>query len=317
MRYALIFPGQGSQFVGMGADLFDHHPRLLEEHPESILGWSLRDLCERGPTERLTATQNAQPSLYAISWALCQELLALLPTCPQAAAGHSLGEYTALTAAGYLDYPTGLRLVAERGQSMAQAAAQASSGMAALIGAKAEVAEQLIQARTEAGGNLTIANYNAPGQVVVSGGQEDLEWLREHAPSFGVRRVVPLEVAGAFHSPFMSSSASRMTDALEKTLFDDPHFSVYSNVTSRPSHPADLPDLLVRQITAPVRFQQSVENMAGDGIDTFIHVGPGEVTAGLVRRTLPEVRVMVVSNRAEAQEVAETLSKIVETEGTE
>lgn len=296
MSYAVLFPGQGSQSVGMGADLFDARPDLLVDTADEVLGWSLRDLCLNGPEETLTRTEHAQPALYALAYALWDELRPHLDSAPAAAAGHSLGEYTALAASGALDYGTGLALVAERGRAMATAADLEPSGMAALIGVSPEEAETVASARRGLGGRLSVANINAPGQVVVAGGAADLDWLDENGRDLGVRRVIRLNVAGAFHSQFMDPAADSLAVALEAVEFGEPEFAVWSNTTAQPHWRHDIAATLVRQVVSPVRFAESLEGIAEAGVTGFVHVGPGDVTAGMARKTVPAAEVVVVSS---------------------
>lgn len=293
--YAILFPGQGSQKVGMGADLFSTRTDLLVEIADRVLGWSLEALVTDGPQEELTKTEHAQPALYAVSYALWEALSDALPTRPAAAAGHSLGEYTALAAAGALSYEDGLTLVAERGRAMAGApSASDPSGMAALIGADLEHAERIAADRRAEGGRLWVANVNTPSQIVLAGSRLDIEWLSENARSLGIRRAIPLDVAGGFHSPYMAPAAERLRTALERVEFAEPSFTVYANTTGRPVE--DPVRQLGEQLIQPVQFAATLERMAADGITTFIHVGPGDVTAGLVKRTLTDAVVHVVSD---------------------
>ncbi|MGH8946426.1 MAG: ACP S-malonyltransferase, partial [Acidimicrobiia bacterium] len=234
MSFAVLFPGQGSQFVGMGQGVFDERPDLLGDRSDEILGWSLRGLCLHGPEEQLTRTEHAQPALFALSYALWDTLSVRLPQLPSAAAGHSLGEYTALAAAGVFDYETALQLVAERGRAMAAAADLEPSGMAALIGPDEGLAEAIARQRREMGGRLEVANINAPGQVVVAGGEDDIEWLVSSAGELGVRRVIPLNVAGAFHSSFMEPASAEVAAALEEVKVSEPRIPVWSNTTAEP-----------------------------------------------------------------------------------
>lgn len=295
MSVGILFPGQGSQHVGMGRDLFDARPDLLGERADRILGFSLRSMCLDGPEDELTRTEHAQPALFALSFALWEVLVTETGITPAGAAGHSLGEYTALSAAGVFEYEAALWVVARRGRAMAAAADLAPSGMAALLGADEAAAEGICARRREMGGRLEVANINAPGQVVVAGGSEDIEWLVENARDLGVRRAIPLKVSGAFHSTFMEPAAAVVAAALEEVEVGEPVFPVWANTTARPYRSDTVKELLARQVVAPVRFSDSLVNMAAAGINTFIHLGPGDMTAGLARRTVEDARVLVVS----------------------
>lgn len=304
MPHAVLFPGQGSQFVGMCPDVVTSRSDLFAEASD-VLGWDLTELVEHGPDHRLTSTQNAQPALYVTSYALWEAFRSVAPP-PAAAAGHSLGEYTALAAAGAMSFTDGLSLVARRGQAMADAAIGSSGGMAALLGADDDLAYRVATARQDDGGYLYVANSNAPGQVVVAGGREDLDWLEANARDLGLRRVVRLNVGGAFHSPFMADAADRLAVALEETEFGVPAFPVLANADA--AVPDDRRESLARQLTAPVRFRESLEAMAADGIDAFVHIGPGDVTAGLARRSVTGAEVHVVASLEDAARVGELLS---------
>jgi [acyl-carrier-protein] S-malonyltransferase len=307
ISYAVLFPGQGSQTVGMGAELFEARPDLLGDAADAVLGWSLREVCLDGPQERLTRTEHAQPALYAVSYALWQELSARLESAPGAAAGHSLGEYTALAAAGSLTFADGLGLVAARGRAMAEAADMDDGGMAALVGTDLEVAERVCAARRDAGGRLWVANVNAPGQVVVAGAAGDIEWLVANARDHGVRRAIPLDVAGAFHSPLMAPAAEELGEALERVTFGPPRFEVWANATAAP-HGDDVAGTLAAQLTGTVRFAESLQSMATSGIERFVHVGPGDVTAGLARKSVEGTEPVVVSSLEDIDGAVEMLS---------
>lgn len=307
MRFAVLFPGQGSQAVGMGAGLFDARPDLLGPAADELLGWSLHDMCLEGPEEVLTRTEHAQPAIYAVSYALWSELRGRLAESPAAAAGHSLGEYTALAASGALDYFDGLRLVAARGRAMAAAADREPSGMAALIGADLAAAETMADFRRREGGRLWVANLNAPGQVVLSGGAEDIEWAAANAAEFGIRRAVPLKVAGAFHSPFMEGAAADLADALAGVDTSPGAFPVWANATASP-HGEAIGPMLVAQLTATVRFAESLVSIAETGVGIFVHVGPGDVTAGLAKRSVEGTEAMAVSSIDDIAAAAERLA---------
>ncbi len=291
----------------MGADLFDLQPDLLGERSDHILGWSLRELCLNGPEETLTRTEHAQPALFTLSYALWIALQDALPGKPAGAAGHSLGEYTALTASRAIDYESALAVVARRGRAMAAAADLEASGMAALIGADESLAASIAEQRQQAGGRLQVANINAPGQVVLAGGADDIEWLVTNSSELGVRRVIPLKVAGAFHSSFMDSAAKDVAAALEGLEVGEFDFPVWSNTTALEHDPDTVADFLVRQVVSPVRFRESLVGMASAGIDTFLHVGPGDVTAGMARRSVQGANVLVVSTIDDIPTVVEAL----------
>lgn len=306
MKYAVLFPGQGSQTVGMCEDVRSHREDLLGRTANEVLGWDLEALIQNGPESQLMATEKAQPALYATAYALWSEFSRHAQVPPQAAAGHSLGEYTALAAAGSFTYLDGLALVAKRGRAMADAAATASSGMAALLGADVETAERIAADRRASGGHLYVANINAPGQIVVAGELADIEWLETNARSIGIRRAVKLKVAAGFHSPFMASAAEALSVALVDTTMSMPAFAVYANVSGAPTD--DPRSTLRDQLTQPVRFAESLEGMAAAGIDTFVHIGAGDVTAGLAKRTVKSASVHVVSTVDAAREVAQAVA---------
>ena len=308
MSFGVLFPGQGSQFVGMGEDLFEKRSDLLGERADNILGWSLRDLCLNGPEDDLTRTEHAQPALFALSYALWEELDQAGLGIPAGAAGHSLGEYTALTAARALDFDAALALVAKRGSAMGAAADADPSGMAVLLGADVEIAQSIVVQRTNDGGRLQVANINAPGQVVLAGGTADIEWVVDNARGLGVRRAVPLKVAGAFHSEFMELARVDVAAALSHINVSELIFPVWSNTTARPHSVELIPEVLARQVVSPVRFSESLLDMASAGIDTFVHVGPGDVTAGMAKRTVDGAIVHVISTLANVDDVIGTMT---------
>ncbi|NNJ47061.1 MAG: ACP S-malonyltransferase [Acidimicrobiia bacterium] len=310
MTYAILFPGQGIQHVGMGADLFEKHPELLGPVADEILGWSLRDVCLNGPEDVLTRTDHLQPALYALSFVLWEELAPHLTEPPVAAAGHSLGEYTALAAAGAFDFATGLRLVAARGRAMAEAAAGEPSGMVAVLGIDDDKAEEAAQRRRADGGRLWVANFNGPAQVVLAGGAHDLDWFTTHARDYGGRRVIPLKVAGAFHSPFMDSAVEPLAAALDEVEFAEPSIPVWTNLTAAPVD--DHLTSLLQQLVAPVRFTQTLTGMGETGVRMFLHIGPGNVTATMAKRTVPESEVHHFSHVADVEEAADRVGSLIQ-----
>ena len=292
----------------MGAELFDSRPDLLVDTAESVLGWSLREVCLNGPLEILTRTDRAQPALYALAYVLWSEFIAQVDAGPAAAAGHSLGEYTAFGASGAFSFAEGLRLVAARGSAMSDAAARVSSGMAALLGADEALAHEVAASRRAEGGQLWVANLNAPGQIVVAGAIEDIDWLVEHGQDLGVRRTVKLNVAGAFHSPLMEPAVEAVENALSTVEFHKPEFAIWANATGERVSIGQSKDLLARQVVSPVRFSASLAAMAEAGVETFVHVGPGDVTAGMAKRAAKGCEVLVVNSLESIGPAAEALA---------
>ncbi len=294
MQYAVLFPGQGSQSVGMGADVFAMRPDLLGSAADEVLGWSLASVCANGPESELVRTDRAQPALYGVAYALWEAFAVRAPHPPLAAAGHSLGEYTAHAAAGALSYVDGLRLVAARGRAMATATETAVGTMAAVMGADLEKVEGVAASLREDGAELWVANVNAPGQTVVAGSEEAVARLVENARDLGLRRVIKLNVAGAFHTPMMESARHDFEAALAGVEFGAGTFPVYSNLKAAPA--TDVVGSLAGQLVGKVRFSDSLLAMADAGAEAFVHIGPGDVTAGMAKRTVKGATIITVSS---------------------
>jgi [acyl-carrier-protein] S-malonyltransferase len=286
MSVALLCPGQGSQHVGMGKDFstrFAAATRVFEA-ADKTLGFSLSKLCFEGPEEKLNKTDMAQLAIFVTSVAIFKTLLELgKTTTPDFAAGLSLGEYTALHVAGVFTFEDGLKIVKARGQLMQAAAGANPSTMLALIGAD-EAAANAICEEARQGDILVPANFNSPGQIVLSGAIAACERAIKVAETKGVRSM-PLKVAGAFHSPFMQTAADQMAQVLAAVPFGAPKVPVISNVTAQPHGSAEsIKELLVRQIIAPVRWQQSMETLRAAGVNKWIEVGPGRSLTGMMKK---------------------------------
>ncbi|MFZ5807353.1 MAG: ACP S-malonyltransferase [Verrucomicrobiota bacterium] len=280
---ALIFSGQGAQYVGMGRDLAETYPFVFELYKEAnaILEFDLAGTCFEGPEERLTGTDYCQPALYVHGLALLKVLQDQgFGFCFDAVAGLSLGEFTAHVAAGTLSFEDGLKLVAARGKFMQEACKMSVGGMVSLIGATHTEAEQVAQ---ECG--LEVANYNCPGQIVLSGKKENIPSAVEFAKKIGLKRAIPLNVAGAYHSSLMKPAQDQLKPILEKTQMTMPTVGVASNVTGMLVESVDeIRDLLLRQVTSSVRWESCIHTLLGYGVERFIELGPGKVLQGLCRR---------------------------------
>ena len=284
MKKAYVFPGQGAQFTGMGKDLYDSNPKAKElmDRANDILGYRLTDIMFEGDSDELKQTKVTQPAvfLHSVVTALCLDDFR-----PDMVAGHSLGEFSALTAAGALSFDDGLRLVYARAMAMQKACEAAPSTMAAIINLADDVIEQICNEISHEGHVVVPANFNSPGQVVISGNIEAIQEACAKMKEAGAKRALPLSVGGAFHSPLMEPARVELATAIEAAPVNTPVCPVYQNVDALPhTDPAEIKANLLKQLTAPVRWTQSVKNMLADGMEEYVECGPGTVLAGLIER---------------------------------
>jgi len=333
-QVAFLFPGQGSQAAGMGADIFETSPaaRRVFESADEALGIALSDLCFHGPDDVLRETINAQPAIVTVSLALLAALQTSLnehtsswssPLVPSYTAGHSVGEYAALVASGALQLKDAVRLVRERGRLMHYEGTVCPGGMAAVIGMDEGPLEEVCQEATAQAvvnlpgdahpgqGRVSIANFNAPGQIVISGEQAALSVAMELAKARGAKRVIPLAVSGAFHSPVMQSAAAGLAQAIEQTEVHDASIPIIGNMHAKPLTKAqEIREELAQQIAAPVQWTRTIEYLAGVGVTTFLEIGPGQALTGMVKRIAKGVTTLNVSSGADIEKVAGTMREM-------
>jgi [acyl-carrier-protein] S-malonyltransferase len=304
MKVAYVFPGQGAQWVGMGRDLYQNFDsaKAIFEQADKTLGFPLSRLCFDGPEDELRQTINAQPAIVTVSFACLEASRSVNAGLPSASfvAGHSLGEYTALAAAGVLDFATTVYLARERGRLMHEAGQITPGGMVAIIGLDepplAEVCEQT---------GACIANINCPGQIVISGAEDNLNQAMDLAKARGAYRAIPLQVSGAFHTPLMQPAVDGMAEIIATLPFAEPAVPIIGNTTAQPLVTAEaIKQELLTQLCHCIQWQRSVEYMAADGVSTFIELGPGKVLAGLIKRIDKNVKIL---NIGDAEAIKNTM----------
>ncbi|MDO3410737.1 ACP S-malonyltransferase [Saccharibacillus sp. CPCC 101409] len=309
-KIAFIFPGQGAQSVGMARDAYDKLPeaKALFETADRALGFELTKLVFDGPAEELKQTSNTQPALLTASLALLEAVKAKGIRADYAA-GHSLGEYSALAAAGVLSFEDAVKTVRARGQFMEEAVPGGRGAMAAVLGADREKLAELCAEVSAAGTTVEPANMNCPGQIVVSGSAEGVEALSARVKEIGAKRAIALEVSGPFHSSLMKEAAEKLGAKLAEVNFSDGSLPVVANVGARPvSGAEDVRQSLISQVYSPVLWEDSVQWLIGEGVDTFVEIGPGSVLTGLVKKIDKTVRVFSVNSMESADALAEALA---------
>lgn len=297
-KIAFVFPGQGAQAVGMGKDLFEANQaaKHVFERADRVIGGGLVELIFNGPEEMLKRTYHTQPALLTVSTAFL-EAFRESGISPDYVAGHSLGEYSALVAAGAIEFEDALRTVRSRGQFMEEAVPDGQGAMAAVLGAEREALAELCRIVTKEAGTVEMANINCPGQIVVSGSKEGVQAVVDRGKEAGAKRVIPLEVSGPFHSSLMNPAAGRMLKVISGLQVKRPAVPVIANVTAKPCEDTDeIKQLLVEQVVSPVLWEDSVQWLLGQGVRTFIELGSGTVLAGLIKKIDRTVEVVSINS---------------------
>jgi len=306
-KIAFVFPGQGAQAVGMGKDAYESNEaaRAIFDQADETLGFPLTKLAFEGPDDQLRQTANTQPALLATSVALL-ETYKSQNIKPDYVAGHSLGEYSALVAAGVLAFNDAIRLVRARGQFMEQAVPSGKGAMAAVLGAEREALQALCADISATAGIVELANVNCPGQIVVSGSAEGVAAAVERGKEAGAKRVIPLDVSGPFHSSLMQPAADKLAGELAQVEFRNAQVPVIANVHAKPvSSGEELRELLVQQVVSPVQWEDTIKYLIGEGVDTFVEIGSGTVLAGLIKKVDKSVQVISINSAASAAAVAQ------------
>lgn len=310
-KIAFLFPGQGSQTVGMGKALAESDSSIMEifERADKTLDFQLSNIIFEGPQEELTLTTNAQPALLTTSIAILH-YFKKSGIEPDFVAGHSLGEYSALVAAGAFTFEEGVRTVRKRGEYMEEAVPNGEGTMSAVLGLDRSTLAEITESVTAAGHTVQLANLNCPGQIVISGSRQGVELAGQKAKEKGAKRVIPLEVSGPFHSVLMKPAAEKFQTVLNEMSIKDAKIPVISNVTANPmTSAAEIKEKLIEQLYSPVLWEDSVRKMIELGVDTFIEIGPGKVLSGLVKKVERSVKTLAVSDKDSFKAAIEALKE--------
>lgn len=312
-KIAFVFPGQGAQYAGMGRDLWENfsYVRSLFEEANEVLGFDIKKLCFEGPESELKKTEKTQVAVFLVSFASAMVMEKELGVKPDYLAGHSLGEYTALCVAGAIPFKEALKLVRKRGEFMRDSCPEGLGAMAALLGLERDKVFELCEKAKEEGEVLVPANFNCPGQIVISGHKKAVNRALSMAKDFGGKKAVLLEVSGAFHSPLMEMAYEKLKELLRELEFHKFKVPVISNVNAEPYwDPSRAKELLALQVKSPVLWEDSVRRLVALGVDAFVELGPGKVLTGLIKRTLPTVKTLNLETSQDLEGLREGLKII-------
>ena len=296
MSWVAMFPGQGSQQVGMGEELLDKYSNILIDDFEETLGWSLQETILKGNQEEITKTNIAQPYIFAISYCYGLEAIKKLGL-PKVGIGHSLGEYTALSLSEILSYKDALKIISVRGKAMQEAVERSGTTLAAVLTSNLKETIKSVEDLVEQGVGINISNYNDASQIVIGGSIEDIDYLKLNPKDLQAKRVIQLDVAGAFHSPVVSSAKNKVKEVIEEIEFKKGQFSVYMNVDANIAKLSTVKDQLINQIDNSVMFYDQILNIERfEQPESWYHIGPGNVTAGMVKKSISSKNVKVVNS---------------------